>query len=134
SLLVATEAHKADRNYEAAEQVRQRWLGQFIRTFGTDENDETTTFNGTIPQALVMMNGELTRSAVSGGTGAFLKRVLDAPGGDLRAKQPVRLPGKPLSLREQQQLARSQVRQIPAKIETLFLVALARKPTEDEMN
>ena len=26
--------------------------------FGTDEGDETTTFNGTIPQALMMMNGD----------------------------------------------------------------------------
>ncbi|GIS57865.1 MAG: hypothetical protein CM1200mP2_00900 [Planctomycetaceae bacterium] len=33
--------------------------------FGTDENDEATTFNGTIPPALMMMNGDLVDKATS---------------------------------------------------------------------
>ncbi len=37
SLLVATEAHKAGRNYEQSERQRNEWLGQFVRAFGTDE-------------------------------------------------------------------------------------------------
>ena len=77
SLIVATEAHKTGRNYEQSEKQRTEWLGQFVRTFGTDENNESTDFNGTVPQALVMMNGELTRNAISGNQGSFLRRVLE---------------------------------------------------------
>ncbi|MCH8830745.1 MAG: DUF1549 domain-containing protein [Planctomycetes bacterium] len=135
SLIVATEAHKANRNTEAAEKQRQQWLRQFVRTFGTDENDEATTFNGTIPQALVMMNGALIGSAISGDRGAFLKKVLEAPNGDIRAKKKKKTPTrrKPLSRREQSRLAKAYNRSIPAKIETLFLVALQRKPSETEV-
>ena len=44
--------------------------------FGTDEGDEATTFNGTIPQALMMMNGELVANATSAENGSFLHTVL----------------------------------------------------------
>ena len=47
-------------------------MQQFIIAFGTDENEETTTFNGTIPQVLMMMNGELVNKAASGEKGSFL--------------------------------------------------------------
>ena len=30
---------------------------------GTDEGDESTTFNGTIPQVLMMFNGDMVRKA-----------------------------------------------------------------------
>ena len=63
SLIVATSAHKAGgAGWEESERQRQRWLQQFVIAFGTDENDETTTFNGTIPQALMMMNGRFVRT------------------------------------------------------------------------
>lgn len=133
SLIVATEAHKANRNSEAAESQRQRWLRQFVQTFGTDENDEATTFNGTIPQALVMMNGALIGNAISGDKGAFLKRVLEAPNGDIRAKKKTVTRRRPLSRRELLRLAKAHNKSIPAKIETLFLVALQRKPSETEV-
>lgn len=42
---------------------RQAWLRQFTINLGTDDGGETTTFNGTIPQTLMMFNGELTRAA-----------------------------------------------------------------------
>lgn len=51
-------------------------------TFGTDENDETTTFNGTIPQALALMNGEVVRSAVNVEKGSYLREVLEGPEND----------------------------------------------------
>ena len=63
-------------NYDAAEQQRNDWLQQFVSNFGTDENDESTTFNGTIPQALMMMNGPLIDAAVSAKPGSFLHSVL----------------------------------------------------------
>ncbi len=83
SLIIATEAHKSGRSsWSAAEQQRQRWLRQFVITFDNDENDEATIFNGTIPQALTLMNGELIRDAISAKKGGFLHRVLSARGSD----------------------------------------------------
>ena len=142
SLIVATQAHKSNRSFEAAETQRRAWLGQFISTFGTDENDESTTFNGTIPQALVLMNGQMMASALGGGKGSFLQRVLASPDGDIREKKSTtkssrrkttkRKP-RPLTPRQKAQLAKAQARAIPKKIETIFLVALSRKPTESEL-
>ena len=80
SLIVATNAHRSGRSsWDQAEQQRQRWLQQFVIALGTDEGDETTTFNGTIPQALMMMNGELVGNAVSADKGGYLREAL---GGD----------------------------------------------------
>ncbi|HVW37034.1 MAG TPA: DUF1553 domain-containing protein, partial [Pirellulales bacterium] len=75
SLLVATEAHAAQGNYEQQQRTKDEWLEQFAIAFGTDENDEATTFDGTIAQALVMMNGELTKKATSAASGGFLSKV-----------------------------------------------------------
>ncbi|WP_310820313.1 DUF1549 and DUF1553 domain-containing protein [Stratiformator vulcanicus] len=77
SLIIATEAHKSGRtSWDAAEQQRQRWLQQFVVAFGNDEGTEATTFDGTIPQALMLMNGELIREAVSAEPGSFLHTVM----------------------------------------------------------
>jgi hypothetical protein len=74
SLLAATEADagltKADR-----ESLKARWLEQFTTDLANDEGGEATTFNGSIPQALTMMNGELVRRACSTDSGGFLARV-----------------------------------------------------------
>jgi len=130
SLLVATEAHKAGRNYDQAERQRTEWLGQFVRAFGTDENDESTDFNGTVPQALVMMNGQLIRNAISGESGGFLRRVLEGsvpkPDEGNKSKSPRAARTKSIPLK----LAKG----IPGRIEILYLTALARKPTSDEMS
>jgi hypothetical protein len=83
SLIVATNAHRSGRSsWDQAEQQRQRWLQQFVIAFGTDEGDETTTFNGTIPQALMMMNGELVGNAVNADKGSYLREALGAEGKD----------------------------------------------------
>lgn len=131
SLLVATEAHKSGRNYEQSERQRNDWLGQFVRTFGTDENDESTDFNGTVPQALVMMNGDLIRNAISGEPGSFLRRVLEGTAlkgdeGSSKAKSS-RVPAN------SRQMSVKFTKGIPGKIEVLYLTALARKPTSAEM-
>ena len=55
-------------------------MQQFVQAFGTDENDEATTFDGTIPQALMMMNGELIQSALSDAKGTLLYDVLNDKG------------------------------------------------------
>lgn len=80
SLIVATNAHKTGGNWEQAEARRQTWMQQFVQAFGTDENDETTSFDGTIPQALMMMNGELIQNALSGAKGSVLHDVMHEKG------------------------------------------------------
>jgi hypothetical protein len=79
SLIAATDAQKGRGSYEEQERTKNQWLRQFALTFGTDENDETTTFNGTIPQTLMMWNGELIQKAISGESGTMLHRVATDP-------------------------------------------------------
>lgn len=72
SLLIATDASDVfGSDWDAAEKRRQNWLQQFVMAFNTDENDEADLFNGTIPQALMMMNSELVQQAVTGQGGSL---------------------------------------------------------------
>ena len=103
SLIVATEAQKTQGDYVEQEKLKSAWLNQFNQTFGTDEGDEQTTFNGTIPQALMMMNGDLVKKATSIDQGSYLQKVA---GSNLR-------PGE--------------------KIDVLFQAALSRSPTNAEV-
>jgi hypothetical protein len=104
SLLVATEAHKAGAGYgeDDQERVKREWLEQFTIAFGTDEGDETTSFDGTIAQTLMLFNSDLMQRATSPARGGFLGQVA-----------------------ESQRSAREQ-------IDYLFLAALARRPTRLE--
>lgn len=72
SLISATRADES-LSAERRDAARQRWLEQFSTAFGNDENGEATTFNGSIPQALAMMNGDLIRQATSLGWTAAAK-------------------------------------------------------------
>lgn len=74
SLLVATEADKSI-GYAEREEMKQRWLAQFNTAFGNDENGESTTFNGSIPQALTLMNGELVVRATGADRGGLIDQV-----------------------------------------------------------
>ncbi len=104
SLIVATNAHQSgNMNYEESERRRNRWMQQFVVAFGTDENDEATTFNGTIPQALMMMNGELVDDATNCEPGSFLHSLLTS--------------------KESQN----------KKLGKLYMAALTRKPTAKEI-
>ena len=104
SLIVATGAHKAGGSgWEESERQRQTWLRQFVIAFGTDENDEATTFNGTIPQALMMMNGDLVDKATSAERGSFLNKMLSGAGTDA------------------------------TRVRRLFLSTLTREPTRREL-
>jgi hypothetical protein len=104
SLIVATEAHKTRGSFEDQERQKSTWLQQFNTAFGTDENDEATTFNGTIPQALMMMNGDLVKRATSGEKGSYLERLATS------------------SLKD------------PDKINHLYMAALGRKPSRGELS
>lgn len=74
SMITASGA-KGSGSYEDQERQRRQWLQQFVVAFGTDEGDEATTFNGSIPQALMMFNGELTRKATDGAPGGFIDSI-----------------------------------------------------------
>ena len=74
SLLVATAADMTLTS-DDRQRTKQRWLDQFNTAFGTDENDEATTFNGSIPQALMLMNGDLIRKATGTENGSLLAKV-----------------------------------------------------------
>ena len=73
SLLVATEA-----DHSEAAGRQDRWLSQFVTAFGTDEGDSSTTFNGTIPQILMLFNGDLIQAATSLDQDGFLDQVVAA--------------------------------------------------------
>jgi hypothetical protein len=104
SLIVASNAHQSGNgSWSAQEEQRRRWMQQFVVAFDNDENDESTTFNGTIPQALMMMNSELIDKACSVERGSFLFEQMSTPGGE------------------------------PQKINDLYLAALTRKPTKAEL-
>jgi hypothetical protein len=62
-------------------------MQQFIVAFENDENDESITFNGTIPQALMMMNSELMEKACSIERGSFLFEAMSKPGPDAKKIQ-----------------------------------------------
>jgi len=81
SLLIATNADKAGTGSDDKVNAnRQQWLRRFVVAFGTDENDESTSFDGTIPQALMMMNGELVQKALKGETGSRLHKIINGKG------------------------------------------------------
>jgi hypothetical protein len=104
SLIVATNAHKSGRSgWEQSEKQRQEWLQQFVRAFGTDDGEESNSFDGTIPQALMMMNGELVRDAVSVKSGSHLGEVLSGRGNEVQ------------------------------KVARLYMTSLGRQPTKPEM-
>ena len=71
SLAVATKANRKG-NLEEQQKKREDWMRQFVVAFGTDEGDETTTFNGSIPQSLMLFNGDLIREAISIDAGSWL--------------------------------------------------------------
>jgi len=74
SLRVANEVQSRG-SYQEREKHKNTWLRQFATAFGTDEGQESTTFNGTIPQILMMFNGELTRKSTDAGKGTMLNRL-----------------------------------------------------------
>ncbi len=103
SLLIATQAHEVfGSTWDAVEERRQQWLQQFVMAWNTDENDEADLFDGTIPQALMMMNGDLVDLALGSERGTLLSKV-----------------------------ARSSASE-KEKIETIALAALSRMPSRQE--
>lgn len=74
SLIVASQANRvgARGGWEAADKMKADLQQQFTAVFNNDENAEADTFNGTIPQALMLMNGGLMQKAISKEPGSYL--------------------------------------------------------------
>ena len=102
SLLNATQADRTG-PVEDASGKKDEWLSQFVIAFGTDEGDDATTFNESIPQSLMMFNGELMKRATSTGEGGFLDQVLKSHG------------------------------KVQQKIQVLYKAALSREPKPNEV-
>jgi hypothetical protein len=103
SLLIATQAHEVfGSTWDAVEERRQKWLQQFVMAWNTDENDEADLFDGTIPQALMMMNGDLVDLALESERGTLLSKVVRSGASE------------------------------KDKIETIALAALSRMPSRQE--
>jgi hypothetical protein len=103
SLVVVAGPNASRGNLDQQQRQRDTWLRQFVIAFGTDEGDEATTFNGTIPQALMMFNGELVQQATSLEKGSWLKQLAEAPSKNQE------------------------------KVNQLFLVGMARKARAEEL-
>lgn len=103
SLIAATGAETGGDRQRAAQQ-RQAWLNDFLRIFGGNDEDEPTLFNGSIPQALLMMNGELVNAALAGEGDNVFKRVLND----------------------------SSLRGDEDRVNQLYVAALGRRPTRKE--
>ncbi len=57
---------------------RNTWLMQFTVNVNNDEGEDLTTFNGTIPQILMMMNGPLIKEVTSTESGSLLTKLAAA--------------------------------------------------------
>ena len=102
SMMKATNAEATKVTGAERRKLYEDWLGEFTVNFGDDEGNEAT-FNGTVVQALMLMNGRLTADATSLDTSRTLRAVVEAP--FLRPEQ---------------------------KIETLYLAVLSRRPSPAE--
>ncbi len=55
---------------------REEWLQQFFVSENNEENGEVSTFDGSLPQTLMMMNGELVKRAIDPVQGQVLKEIV----------------------------------------------------------
>jgi hypothetical protein len=110
SLMTATDA-KDGQNREKRRDLREQWMNKLVVNFGDDEGNEGN-FNGTVVQALLMMNGQEINNA-----------ILDAENGQVSAVTKKFQGIKGAIPRPTQVLA----------VKELFVAALNRQPTEKEL-
>ncbi len=106
-LMTATKAETSP-GAEERKQLREGWLGKLVRNFGDDEGNELS-FNGTIIQALLMLNGKEIN-------GEILRKGNNAVA-DVVARNTTRGVPKPSAI-----------------IDELFLMTLNRHPSTKEMS
>jgi hypothetical protein len=124
SLLTAT---RADRSLDddARDEARLRWLRQFTTAFGNDENGEATSFNGSIPQALALMNSDLIRRATDLDTGRGRRGTPRSASLGQSGQPPQR--GFLAETAADPELDNSE------RVTRLYLAALARRPSPPEL-
>lgn len=62
---------------------RRQWISQFARPYDTDENDESTDFDGGVSQAMAVMNGPDITSSISLTVQALLESDGDKSSSDI---------------------------------------------------
>jgi hypothetical protein len=105
SLVTATGAEELGKRRGDPERTEKRLLQAFREyqfVFGDDEMAEANRFDGSVPQSLLLMNGELTNGATRGDPGGVLAQVLTTH------KDPA------------------------ARLDELFVAAYTRRPTAEE--
>jgi hypothetical protein len=109
SLMVASQANKVGaKGWEDAEKMKEELQRQFTTVFNNDENAEADTFTGTIPQALLLMNGTLIQRAISSEKGSFIHDRVE-------------------------EIVRKKVKSAEVELlNDLYLAALSRRPTPRE--
>jgi hypothetical protein len=104
SLIVATRAEVGDKGNEAERaRLKAEWLSKLVSQFGDDEGNEVN-FNGTVVQALMMMNGD------------DINKNIARPKDGTVAQAVAMHPGQPSAI-----------------IRELFLATLNREPTGKEV-
>lgn len=74
SIFVATNAERTRATKEERQKMYEEWLSDFTVNFGDDEGNERT-FNGTVVQALLLMNGSKLNSAIRKQPGSTIAEV-----------------------------------------------------------
>ncbi|MCB9751594.1 MAG: DUF1549 domain-containing protein [Myxococcales bacterium] len=79
SLIVAAGLGDSDRAAarRLVEQRREQALREYLFLFNDDEMSAIDSFDGNVPQALLLLNGQLTNRGVTIGAGGTVKRALD---------------------------------------------------------
>jgi hypothetical protein len=114
SLMVAT----GSVNKEQRRELRGRWQDNLITNFGDDEGNEVS-FNGTVVQALMMMNGDDLNKAIAPGKdeGNVAKIVKDRRGNGKAVIQDLYLLtlNRPPTAKELEKIARALPMRVPEK-------------------
>ncbi len=105
SILTATKSTNSANSLEGRK-AREAWMNKLVRNFGDDEGNEMT-FNGTVVQALLMMNGKELNESLGEKGSNIVKKIVDK-----HSKGGVTSP--------------------TLVIDELFLMTLNRHPTADE--
>jgi len=106
SVMVATRAELRS-DSEAKKKLRESYMEKLVQNFGDDEGNELT-FNGTVIQALLMMNGRELNDVIGVGRGAGTNNVIA-------------------------DVIKKRGGQSSAVYDELFLMALGRHPTQGEI-
>ncbi len=74
SIFTATNAENTKASQAERDRMYDEWLRDFTVNFGDDEGNETT-FNGTVVQALLLMNGNKLNDVIKSKPGSLVKKL-----------------------------------------------------------